>query len=671
MHDFPLPLRRLLSAGAVTALAALSLAAVPAAPAAALDNDLGLTPQMGWSSWNAHHCDIDENKIKAAADHLVSTGLKDAGYTYVNIDDCWQRSTRDADGNLVADPDRFPGGMAALADYVHAKGLKLGIYATPGTRTCANIWDNYPGALGSLGHEEQDARTFASWGVDYLKYDWCRAHQDGVDPEQGFTKMRDALAATGRPVFYSIHREPQLPVDSWRPAVANSWRTSPDIRDNWAGMLRNLKNNLPLSQYAGPGHWNDPDMLEVGNGGMSATEYRTHFSLWSVMAAPLIAGTDLSKVSAEDLEILGNREVIAVDQDPLGKQGTVLSGEDGRWVVVKEMADGSRTVALFNESDKAQRISTDATAVGLPRATAYTLRDLWQHKSTHTTGRISAEVPAHGTVLLRVAADRTWAAVPPAVELTAAGDPYVEQGTGTTFTTTASNLGRTPAGKVSVTLDAPEGWVAEAVTRSTSRSLPGGRSLTTRWKVTAPPGTAPGDYTLTATTKYHSPRGERTTVTTQVPVGVVVPPPAGVSGVGDRPLLRATNGWGPVEKDMSVGERAAGDGRPLTVDGTVYEKGLGVHAPSSVETYTGGRCATFTAHVGLDDETGTSGTAVFEVWADGTRVAATGVLDNRSPARELTADVSGAETVRLVVGDGGDGNGGDHADWGRAEVTCE
>ncbi|OQR63396.1 alpha-galactosidase [Streptomyces maremycinicus] len=664
-------LTRTLSTLSVCALTALSLAALPSPPAAALDNALGLTPQMGWNSWNAYHCDIDENKIKSAADHLVSTGLRDAGYTYVNIDDCWQRATRDGDGNLVADPDRFPAGINALADYVHAKGLKLGIYATPGSRTCANIFDNYPGQLGSLGHEEQDAQTFAAWGVDYLKYDWCRAQQDGVDPQAGFTTMRDALQTTGRPIFYSIHREPQLPVDAWRPAVANSWRTSPDIRDNWTTMLRNLKNNLPLNQYAGPGHWNDPDMLEVGNGGMTATEYRTHFSLWSVMASPLLIGTDLAAIDDDALAILENREVVGVDQDPLGRQGSVLSSQDGRWVIVKEMADGSRTVALFNETAQTQRIATDAQAVGLPRTDGYTLRDLWQHQSYNTAGTISAEVPAHGTVLLRVAADHTWATLPPALKLTAHGDTYAELGNPATLTTTADNLGRTPAARVTVSLDAPDGWRIEATTPPADRLLPGGKALRTAWKVTAPQGTTPGDYELTATAAYRSLTGKAVTLTTRSPVAVVVAPPSGRSAIGDRPLLQATNGWGPVEKDMSNGERAAKDGHPLTIGATLYPRGLGVHAASSVGTYTGGRCSAFTAQVGLDDEAGSSGTVAFEVWADGTQVAATGVLTNQTPAQTISVDVTGAQVVRLVVGDGGDGNAGDHADWAQPEVTCD
>lgn len=238
------------AAASIVAVTTLQVAVAPGA--SALDNQLGRTPQMGWNSWNIHRCSIDENKIKAAADSIVDKGLKAVGYQYVNIDDCWQASTRDADGALQPDPVRFPSGIKALADYVHGKGLKLGIYATPGSRTCANIWDNYPGQLGSLGHETQDAKAFAAWGVDYLKYDWCKANEDGVDAQQAFTTMGSALKATGLLIFYSIHREPQQPVDPWRPAVANSWRTTSDISDNWASMIGKAHSNQPLAPSPGP-----------------------------------------------------------------------------------------------------------------------------------------------------------------------------------------------------------------------------------------------------------------------------------------------------------------------------------------------------------------------------------------------------------------------------------
>ncbi|MFI7400751.1 NPCBM/NEW2 domain-containing protein [Streptomyces sp. NPDC049541] len=647
-------------------LAVPAVAAPTAAPAApALADGLALTPPMGFNNWNSTHCraEFNASMVKGIADIFVEKGLKDAGYQYVNLDDCWALPARDADGKLVPDPARFPNGIKAVADYVHAKGLKLGIYTSAGTKTCDSA--GFPGAL---GHEYSDARQFADWGVDYVKYDNC--NNQGVDATLRYTTMRDALKATGRPIVYSICEWGQNKPWEWAADVGHLWRTTGDISDNWGSMLSILKKNLPLAPYAGPGHWNDPDMLEVGNGGMTDTEYRSHFSMWSIMAAPLLIGSDLRRASQATFDILDNKEVVAVDQDPLGKQGTVVSSQGGRWVVAKEMKDGSRAVALFNESGTAQHISTTARAVGLPAADAYTLRDLWQHRSYNTAGTISATVPAHGTVLVRVMADPKWAALPPAVELGLDGSPLVEAGKAAALTSTVTDLGRTPARRVSVSLTGPQGWAVQATSRTTAASLPSGRSLRTTWSLTAPAGTPTGSYDLTLKASYRSASGDRVDSTVPLTASVVVPPPSGTSGLGDLPWLSATNGYGPVERNTSNGESAAGDGNPLTIGGVVYGKGLGVHAESAVEYYTGRACRTVTADVGVDDEKGANGTVAFEVWADGTKVASTGVLTNAMPAQPLTADVTGAQVVRLVVTDGGDGIDSDHADWANAQLAC-
>ncbi|MEU0944423.1 NPCBM/NEW2 domain-containing protein [Streptomyces canus] len=658
----------------VAALTVLAFAVPGAAPAVAgeegtgspaLADGLALTPPMGFNNWNSTHCraEFNESMVKGIADIFVDKGLKDAGYQYVNLDDCWALPNRDADGKLVPDPVRFPNGIKAVADYVHSKGLKLGIYTSAGTKTCDSA--GFPGAL---GHEYSDAQQFADWGVDYLKYDNC--NNQGVDAKLRYTTMRDALEATGRPIVYSICEWGQNKPWEWASDVGHLWRTTGDISDSWGSMLSILKQNLPLAPHAGPGHWNDPDMLEVGNGGMTDTEYRSHFSMWSVMAAPLLIGSDLRSASAETFEILSNKEVIAVDQDPLGKQGSVVSSEGGRWVVAKEMQDGSRTVALFNESGSPQRIATTAAAVGLPDAHAYTLRDLWQHRSYNTAGTISATVPAHATVLVRVAADRRWQQHPPAVELGLDGSTLVQAGTPAALTTTVTDLGRTPARQVSVRLTGPAGWAVKATSPTSAAALPTGRSLRTKWSLTAPQGTPTGSYDLTLKASYRSPTGVRVDSTLPFSATVVVPPPSGTSGLGDLPWLSAANGYGPVERNTSNGESAAGDGHPITIGGVVYAKGLGVHAESSVEYYTGAACETVTAQVGVDDEKGANGTVAFEVWADGTKVASTGVLTNAMPAQPLTADVTGARLVRLVVTDGGDGIDSDHADWGDAQLSC-
>ncbi|MGW0767702.1 NPCBM/NEW2 domain-containing protein [Streptomyces sp. NPDC002676] len=654
----------LLCAAGLTAPAVAAPAHGPVAPS--LADGLALTPPMGFNNWNSTHCraDFNEAMVEGIADLFVSKGLKDAGYQYVNLDDCWALPNRDADGKLVPDPVRFPGGIKAVADYVHAKGLKLGIYTSAGVKTCDGA--GFPGAL---GHEYSDAQQFADWGVDYLKYDNC--NNLGVDAQSRYKTMRDALKATGRPIVYSICEWGENKPWQWASDVGHLWRTTGDISDNWSSMLSILKQNLPLAQYAGPGHWNDPDMLEVGNGGMTDTEYRSHFSLWSVMAAPLLIGTDLRKASQATFGILGNKEVIGVDQDPLGKQGTVVSDEGGRWVIAKEMKDGSRAVALFNESGTAQRIATTAGAVGLPDAAGYTLRDLWQHRTYNTAGTIAATVPAHGTVLLRVSADPHWAGYPPAAELGLDGRPLVEAGTPATLTTTVTDLGRTAARRVSVSLSGPDGWSVQASSATTTAALATGATLRTGWRVTAPAGTPPGSYDLTLQARYRSPSGARVTAALPLTASVVVSPPAGTSYLSDLPWLSgASNGWGPVERDTSNGESAAGDGRPITLGGAVYGKGLGVHAESAVEFYTGGKCSTVTARVGLDDETGIRGSVAFEIQADGRTAASTGVLTHATPAQAVSADVSGAQVVRLVVTDGGDGIDYDHADWADAKLTC-
>jgi alpha-galactosidase len=433
-------------------------------------------------------------------------------------------------------------------------------------------------------------------------------------------------------------------------------------------MIRNMNADAAHPEAAGPGHWNDPDYL-APELGMTAVEDQAQFTMWAMLAAPLMIGNDVRHLSDKAVAMLTNPEVIAVDQDPLGKQGTVVSSEGGRWVVAKEMKDGSRAVALFNESDSAQHIATTAAAVGLPEAPAYTLRDLWQHRG-YTAGTISATVPAHGTVLVRAFADRAWALHPPAVETGLDGSPLIEAGKPAALTSVVTDLGRTPALLVSAGLTGPDGWTVRAASPARALVLPTGRSLRTKWAVTAPPGTPTGSYALTLKTSYRSPTGARVDSAVPLTVSVVVPPPAGTSSLGDLPWLSATNGYGPVERDTSNGESKAGDGHPITLGGVVYAKGLGVHADSDVEFYTGTACTTLTADVGVDDEKGANGTVAFEVWADRTKVASTGVLTNAMPAQPLTANVTGAQVVRLVVTDGGDGNDSDHADWADARLTC-
>nr|XP_034582022.1 alpha-galactosidase-like isoform X2 [Setaria viridis] len=299
----------LLTAACCLAAAADARPLLPTASGARrglLDNGLGLTPQMGWNSWNHFQCDINETVIRSTADALVATGLAKAGYTYVNLDDCWADDQRTKEGYMTANPKTFPSGIKALADYVHSKGLKLGLYSSAGTRTCS---DRMPG---SLGHEDTDAKTFASWDVDYLKYDNC--YRDGTPETERFPRMSRALKDSGRPIFFSLCEWGYMEVAKWGATSGNSWRTTGDINDTWTGMLDNIDRNDAFAQYAKPRGWNDPDMLEVGNGGMTYDEYVVHFSLWAVAKAPLIIGCDVTSISKETLGILSNAEVIAINQ---------------------------------------------------------------------------------------------------------------------------------------------------------------------------------------------------------------------------------------------------------------------------------------------------------------------------------------------------------------------
>jgi len=366
--------------------------------ALAVGNGLARTPPMGWNSWNKFACNVSEQLIKEIADAMVASGMKKAEYQYVNIDDCWQVS-RDSAGNIVADPVRFPGGMKALADYVHAKGLKLGIYTDAGTMTC----EKRPG---SLDHELQDAKTYAAWGVDYVKIDWC--HTEGLDPQKQYAKFRDALAQCGRPIVFSICNWGRNQPWTWGPATGNLWRTTGDIKDNWASVLKILDN--PSQQHAdaaGPGGWNDPDMLEVGNGKMTDAEYRSHFSLWAMMAAPLIAGNDLRSMSQATKDILMNAEVIAIDQDEAGKQGTRIRAEGGSEVWAKPLKQkGAVAVLLFNRGEATADISASWGEVGLPSGKAK-VRDLWAHADRGVyTDSFKANVPSHGVVMLKVVSAR-------------------------------------------------------------------------------------------------------------------------------------------------------------------------------------------------------------------------------------------------------------------------
>jgi alpha-galactosidase len=404
-------LLRLLTATALTLTACVTASAGTTAEAA--PGSPALKPPLGWNSWNSFGCSITEAQVRQAADTMVSSGMKDAGYQYVVVDDCWFDPQRDAAGNLRANPTKFPSGMKALGDYIHSKGLKFGIYQAPNEKTCAQGVGTYPGSTGSKGHEAQDAATFASWGVDYLKYDWCSGSGTLNEQIAQFTIMRDALRATGRPIVYSINpnsfHSPTGDKYDWG-EVADLWRTTEDLLDIWQNNNTNsypmgvgnvLDVTAPLAAQSGPGNWNDPDMLVVGRPGLSLTESRSHFALWSLLAAPLMAGNDIRTMSADVSAILRNPRLLAVNQDPLGAGGRRVRDDGSAEVFAKPLSDGSVAVGLFNRGGSTTTITASAAQVGLTGG-SFTLTDLWTGATSSTSGQISASVPAHGVAVFKM-----------------------------------------------------------------------------------------------------------------------------------------------------------------------------------------------------------------------------------------------------------------------------
>ncbi|NLB64600.1 MAG: carbohydrate-binding protein [Fibrobacter sp.] len=367
-------------------------------------NPILLTPPMGWNSWNIFKENINENQIKEIADAMVSTGMRDAGYIYLNLDDNWMASSRDENGKLRADPQRFPSGMKALGDYIHGKGLKFGIYGDRGIRTCHHYHANMNSRSGSYGLETQDAETFASWGVDYLKYDNCDP-SPGSNMQEDYANMSNALKNTGRDIAFSICA---WGFHNWMPNTGNLWRTTGDISDKWdlepgffRGIINIIDENEGLASHAKPGKWNDPDMLQIGNGGCTNEEYKTQMSMWSIMAAPLLAGNDIRKMSSAIKDILLNKEIIAVNQDSAGIQGRRIKSINGVEVWVKPLGDANsnrKAIALLNRNGNTANFTLDITDIGYSATEQISFRDLWDKKDLgYFSGEFSTSIPSHGT----------------------------------------------------------------------------------------------------------------------------------------------------------------------------------------------------------------------------------------------------------------------------------
>jgi alpha-galactosidase len=553
---------------------------------------------MGWNSWNCFRCDIDEAMIREIADAIVSSGMRDAGYRYVTLDDGWMALARQSDGTLMADPARFPSGVRALSDYVHRRGLLLGIYSDVGVKTCAG----YPG---SAGHFSQDARAFADWGVDLLKLDWCYTTTED-DPRTRYRQMRQALDATGRRIVLSVCDwgidEPWL----WPPGTGELFRTTGDIRPSWDTVMNIVDQQVGISEYGGPGHWNDPDMLEVGNPGMTDDEYRAHMALWAVLAAPLIAGHDVRTMTPEVAAILMNRDVLDINQDPAGLPARRLQHDCSCDVWVRELADGSRAVLLLNRGPVARLVAADAEICGFP-ARGYTARDLWAGDTSVSHGPLTAALRSHEAALYRLA---------PITASPAA---------------TSARAYRASGGE---TIDSGDGAVTATVETTPTH---GGNSA---------PASAPSDW------KAPRPRSESYLCE--------LPWIEAING--------AWSGWYPqIQRDRSVSGRPLTIGGRTYRHGLGVHAFSQVHfylGGASIKLLADVGVDDEEPRQELFyDSSLAAGTVEFEVWGDSRLLWASPVMSRGGGACTIDVDLHGVQVVCLAVGDAGDGTFQDYANW--------
>lgn len=661
-----------------------------ASPALALDNGVARTPYMGWNTYYGLGSQFNEATIVSVANAMVSQGLRDAGYQYVWIDGGWWSGSRDTAGNITVRASQWPHGMAWLVDSIHSLGLKAGIYTDAGKNGCGGA------NQGSYGHYQQDANQFAAWGFDAVKVDFCGGTQMGLDPATAYGQFRDALLANSshRPILSNICN-PFFPNElgpgnppynrsvyysyTFGPTTGNSWRTDTDIgfvhSIQWPDVLRNLDADAAHPEAAGPSHWNDPDYLgpELG---MTPAEAQAQLTMWSIVAAPLIIGSDVRSLSGQSIAMLTNRDVLAIDQDPLGVQGIRVLQVDSGDVWVKPLANGDRAVALLNRGTKAVTLSVSASAIGLAHADRYTMNDLWTHTETETAGTIEATVAPHSAMLYRVlpgAAPGT----PPAVTLTAptvrtpanaAIGPVLAPGSEASVQVTLVNNGRVPITHVRLNLIAPAGFSVTSSGSTSSPALPSGGQLPVTWTVHARPGALPGTVALGIEAAYRWGGETEGNASANAAVIVPYPPPTGTAYLSDQPWLDASSGWEYPTRDASVA-----NGGPITMQGQPYAKGIGVASPSQIDFYLGGQCNRLTATVGVDDivnrVSSQGGTVDFEIYADGAKIYDSGVV-NRTSTRSIDLSVANAQVVTLAVGDGGDGTYNDRADWAGLQLSC-
>jgi alpha-galactosidase len=653
---------------------------------------LAATPYAGWNTYFGLGGDYTAAQVLDVADHLVSSGLAKAGYDIVWLDGGWQASTpRGADGLLQGDPARFPDGMAALAAAIHAKGLKAGIYTDAGPYI--------PGScgLGSYGHYQTDADTFAKWGFDAVKVDFLCGIAANLDPKTVYTQFADALRhnSSGRPIILNIcnpvtspdwgnYPESQQSTNTWSyaPAIAQSWRTYTDVgfvnSIKYTDVLRNFDANARHPEAAGPGHWNDPDYLGPQLG-MTDEEFRSQMALWSMSAAPLVVGSDPRTFTPATVATLTNPDLLAIDRDPLGKQAVRVgpAGTTETWT--KPLADGSTAVALVNRGDAAAEIGTTPAAVGI-RATRVTVTDAWTHTRSEAKDSIRSSVPAHGVSVLIVKkgtgqpqSPRVLVGAPSftavnGTPITPTGDLLASAGATLAVTVGVRNDGTTPALSPKVSLTASAGWTSSPKGGQQQVIVPGG-TATAAFTVTVPAGTPVGSSAISAAIAFTGIGGAVTIASPAATVTVAPAPPSGA----DQPLshqawVSATSGWMTPAVDQSVG-----GGNPIKVAGTTYPTGLGVASPSDIRYYVGGVCTRLTGTVGIDDVVDNvgpeGGTATFSLIADGKTVWESGTV-TRGQAVSFDVDLTGARELVLHVGDAGDGGYNDRADWAQPLISC-
>lgn len=677
---------------ALPAAAAPQPASPPTAVAAAPSAPLAATPYAGWNTYFGLGGDYTAAQVLDVADHLVSSGLAKAGYDIIWLDGGWQAATpRGADGLLQGDPARFPDGMAALAAAIHAKGLKAGIYTDAGPYI--------PGScgLGSYGHYQTDADTFATWGFDAVKVDFLCGIAANLDPKTVYTQFADALRhnSSGRPIIFNLcnpvtspdwgnYPESQQSTNTWSyaPAIAQSWRTYTDVgfvnSIKYTDVLRNFDANARHPEVAGPGHWNDPDYLGPQLG-MTDEEFRSQMALWSMSAAPLVVGSDPRTFSQATIAALTNPDLLAIDRDALGKQAVRVgpAGTTETWT--KPLANGATAVALVNRGDTATEIATTPATIGL-KATRVTIKDAWTHQVSEAKDSIRSQVPAHGVSVLVVSKST---GIPDSPRVTA-GAPTVTAVNGTAVSpsvnllaaagskldvrVTVRNDGTTPVALPKTTLATPDGWTGTTKGRQPALIQPG-RSVDVAFTVAVPASAPVGASAVTASVRFVGLRGPATVASPAATVTIAPAPPSGANQpLSHQPWVSATSGWMTPAVDQSVG-----GGNPIRVAGSTYPTGLGVASPSDIRYYLGGTCTRLTGIAGIDDVVDNvgpdGGTATFSLIADGTTVWDSGTVA-RGTAAAFDADLTGVRELVLHVGDAGDGGYNDRADWAAPLITC-